>query len=229
MSLTGELLPQTSMRKAIARRMSDSKREAPHFYASTEIEFAAASELVAEESARTGRRITATAALVRACVVALRECPRLNSVWTDDGLLQVDAINLGVAIALDDGLIAPALLAAESRDLADTAAAIDELATRARSGKLRAPEVSDATFTLSNLGMFEVSSFSAIVTPPQVAILATGRTIPRAIPDGAGVRVAPMLTATLSVDHRALDGADAGRFLGALKDALERPRDALLA
>ena len=229
MSLTGTLLPQTPMRKAIARRMSDSKREAPHFYASTEIEMDEAGALVAEESDRAGRRITATAALVRACVLALRESPRVNSVWTDEGLLQAEDVNIGVAVALDDGLIAPALLAADRLDLQATAAALDDLADRARTGKLRASEVSDATFTLSNLGMFQVSAFAAIVTPPQVAILATGRSMPRVLPGETGPRVVSVMTATLSADHRALDGADAARFLGTLKETLERPRGTLTA
>src|SRR4051794_3596881 len=159
MTVAGTLVPQTRMRKAIARRMSDSKRDAPHFYVSTEIEMDAVSALVAEESERAGSRITATAALVRACVVALRENPRLNSIWTEEGLLQSEDINPGVAIALDEGLIAPALVGADGLDLQATAAALDDLAARARNGKLTAAEVSDATFTLSNLGMFQVSAF----------------------------------------------------------------------
>ena len=227
MSLSGELVSQTPMRKAIARRMSDSKRDAPHFYASVEVEMDAASALVVEKTGLSGRRVTATAALVRACAVALRECPRLNSVWTDDGLLQVEEINIGVAIALDEGLIAPALLAVDRLDIVETAVALDDLAARARTGKLRAAEVSDASFTLSNLGMFQVSSFSAIVTPPQVAILATGRSQSRVLPGNAEPRIASVMTATISVDHRALDGADAARFLGAFKHALEDPREAL--
>jgi len=227
MSLTGELIPQTPMRKAVARRMSDSKREVPHFYASTEVEMDAVGAFIAEESDRVGRRITTTSALIHACVAALRSNPRVNSIWTDEGLLQVQQINVGVAIALDDGLIAPALLEADQLDLAGTAAALDDLVERAHTGRLRASELSDATFTLSNLGMFDVSVFSAIVTPPQVAILATGRALARVVPDGSRPRVATVLTPTLSVDHRALDGADAARFLGVLKQTLERPNRAL--
>ena len=227
MSLRGNLVPQTRMRKAIARRMSDSKRDAPHFYVSTEIEMDTVSALVADESERAGSRITATAALVRACVVALRENPRVNSVWTDEGLLQSEEINPGVAIALEEGLIAPALLAADRLDLQATAAALGDLATRTRNGKLSAAEVSDATFTLSNLGMFDVSSFTAIVTPPQIAILATGRSIPRVVPNGTGSRVASIMTATLSADHRAVDGADAARFLETFKQTLEKPNEIL--
>lgn len=223
MTVTGELIPQTPMRKAIARRMSDSKREAPHFYASTEIEMDAAATFVAEESNRTGHRITTTAALTRASVAALRNCPRVNCIWTDKGLLQVQQVNVGIAIAVDDGLIAPALLEADQLDLAGIATALDDLVERARIGKLRASEMSDATFTISNLGMFDISAFSAIVTPPQVAILAAGRAVARLVPGDSGPRVASVLTATLSVDHRALDGVDAARFLASFKQTLERP------
>jgi pyruvate dehydrogenase E2 component (dihydrolipoamide acetyltransferase) len=213
------------MRQAIARRMTESKQQAPHFYVSTEIEMDAVSALIARENAQSpDARVTATAALVQACAAALRAHPQLNRVWTADGLLETDEINVGVAIALDDGLIAPALLGAGDLDLRETAGALRDLVERARAKKLKPAELSDATFTLSNLGMFDVSAFTAIVTPPQVAILATGRGIPRLVPDDDGsVRTATVLTATLSADHRALDGADAAVFLGTLKRSLEEP------
>src|SRR5262249_7034275 len=146
-----------------------------------------------------------------------------NSVWTDDGLLEADEINLGIAIALEDGLLAPALLGAADLGVAETAAALSDLTDRARSGRLRPRELSDATFTLSNLGMFEVSAFTAIVTPPQVAILATARPIERLRAGGA----APVMTVTLSADHRAVDGADAARFVGTFKQAIEDPESLL--
>jgi pyruvate dehydrogenase E2 component (dihydrolipoamide acetyltransferase) len=213
------------MRKAIARRMTESKQQAPHFYVATEIEMDAVSELVADANAREPEvRVTATAALVQACAAALRAHPQVNRVWTEDGLLETDDVNVGVAIALDEGLIAPALLGAGDFDLRETAIALRDLVERARTKKLKPAELSDATFTLSNLGMFDVSAFTAIVTPPQVAILATGRSIPRLLPDGdGGARTASVLTATLSADHRALDGAEAATFLGTLKSSLERP------
>jgi pyruvate dehydrogenase E2 component (dihydrolipoamide acetyltransferase) len=213
------------MRKAIARRMTESKQQAPHFYVATEIEMDAVTELVADANASDPKvRVTATAALVQACAAALRAHPQVNRVWTADGLLETDEINVGVAIALDEGLIAPALLGAGDLDLRETAVALRDLVERARTKKLKPSELSDATFTLSNLGMFDVSAFTAIVTPPQVAILATGRSMPRLVPDGdGGARTAAVLTATLSADHRALDGADAAAFLGTLKSSLERP------
>lgn len=223
MSLEGTVVPTTPMRAAIARRMTESKQQAPHFYVSTEIEMDAAVEALSGVGAEEGVRVTATSALVRACAIALARHPRANSVWTAEGLLQADEIHVGVAVALEDGLIAPALLGAGRLDLVQTAAALTDLVARARAKKLRPPELSDATFTLSNLGMFDVSSFSAIVTPPQVAILATGRSIPRVLPADGGTRTASVMTATLSVDHRALDGADAAAFLETFKSVLEAP------
>jgi pyruvate dehydrogenase E2 component (dihydrolipoamide acetyltransferase) len=212
------------MRKAIARRMTESKQQAPHFYVATEIEMDAVTALIAGENARNpDSRVTATAALVQACAAALRAHPQVNRIWTDEGLLEVDEINVGVAIALEEGLIAPALLGAGGLDLRETARALRDLIERARAKKLKPAELNDATFTLSNLGMFDVSSFTAIITPPQVAILAAGRSVQRLVPDDGGMRTASVLTATLSVDHRALDGADAAVFLGSLKSSLERP------
>jgi pyruvate dehydrogenase E2 component (dihydrolipoamide acetyltransferase) len=136
----------------------------------------------------------------------------------------VDPINIGVAIALDDGLIAPALLDCGHLDTGTIGAMLRDLVERTRAGKLRAPEISEATFTLSNLGMFDVTQFTAIITPPQVAILATGRTEERAVVEDGKVVVGRRMTATISADHRALDGAAAARFLATLGTTLKSPQ-----
>jgi pyruvate dehydrogenase E2 component (dihydrolipoamide acetyltransferase) len=214
------------MRAAIARRMVDSKREAPHFYVETEVSMTAALDFVTVTRSRGGEaspRITVTALLARACAVALGSNPRLNAVWSERGLEQVDSVNLGVAVALDDGLIAPALLGANALTLAELAEALSDLVARARAKRLRAPELSEGTFTLSNLGMFDVSQFTAIVVPPQVAILATGRTIERPVVLDGQIVASPMMAATVSADHRALDGADVAVFLESFKSLLEAP------
>jgi pyruvate dehydrogenase E2 component (dihydrolipoamide acetyltransferase) len=222
--MDGRLVEQTRMRAGVGRRMTESKQQVPHFYVQTEVRVDALRARLAELKESAGDvRVTMTVALVRACVATLREHPKFNAVWTPEGLLEADEINVGIAIALDDGLLAPALLAADGLGVAGTASALTDLAERARTGKLRPRELSDGTFTLSNLGMFEVSAFTAIVTPPQVAILATARPLERLTRDGP----AGLLTATLSADHRALDGADAARFLGTFKQAIENP-DSLL-
>ena len=230
--MEGRLVEQTRMRAGIARRMVESKQQAPHFYVQTEVAVDGVQSRLAELNAHANGgspRTTMTAALVRACVAALRGHPRLNAVWTRDGLLEASEINIGIAIALDDGLVAPALLGAERLAAAETAAALRDLAERARAGRLRPAELSEATFTLSNLGMFDVTAFTAIVTPPQVAILATARPVERWITvDGEPARRS-LLTATLSADHRALDGVDAARFLETFKQALEDASSLLAA
>ena len=213
------------MRAAIARRMVQSKQQAPHFYVSTEIEMdglAAAAER--HNAGREGSdRVTLTAYLIRAVAMALAENPEFNAVWNGETLERWDAINVGVAIAVGDGLIAPALLDCGPRDVDDLAAGLADLTARTRAGRLKAAEMTDATFTLSNLGMFEVSGFTAIVTPPQVAILATGRAYERPVVRGGEIVVRKIMQATISADHRAVDGAGAARFLGTLKGFIEAP------
>ncbi len=202
--------------------MAASKRDAPHFYTSTELEMDAAVTHVKTVSATAeGVRVTITALLIRACAVALQEHPRLNAVWGADGLSLSTEINIGVAIALDDALVAPAVLGCERLEITATAAALQDLVERARHGKLRGREMTGGTFTLSNLGMFEVSQFTPIVVPPQVAILGTGKIsrLPR-YADGEIV-ARQLMTVTVSADHRAVDGADVARFLGTLKARIE--------
>ncbi len=221
--MDGTLIEPTRMRAAIARRMSESKRQAPHFYVQTEV---AMDGLLAELD-RPDAHVTVTAGLARACVEALCAHPAFNSVWTADGLLQADEVNLGVAIALEGGLVAPALIDADRLDLLALAAALRDLVERARANRLRPVEISDATFTLTNLGMFGVTAFTPIVTPPQIAILATARPVERwSMRDGEPTRQA-LMTATLSADHSAVDGVDAAKFLETFKAAVENPESLL--
>jgi pyruvate dehydrogenase E2 component (dihydrolipoamide acetyltransferase) len=231
------LVPLTPMRAAIARRMSQSKRDAPHIYLTTAIELDALLARLAapaptdigdaRDAALAGHAVSArpsvTAALVRAVTLALGDEPSLNAHWTEAGPVRHKAVNLGIAIALDGGLIAPALLGADRLDMPALTVALADLVNRARAGKLRASEVSDATFTLSNLGMYPILEFAAIINPPQVAILAVGRAEPQARVAGGEVVVRSVLHATLSADHRAVDGAIGARFLGRLKELLETP------
>jgi pyruvate dehydrogenase E2 component (dihydrolipoamide acetyltransferase) len=225
MALDTELVAVTPMRAAIARRMQASKQEVPHFYVSADLRMNAALEEVdalnGADGART--RVTLSALLVRACALALREHPRFNAVWTSDGLALAEQVNVSVAVALDGGLVGPAVLNADTLDVRSTAEALSQLVGRARLGKLRGAEITDGTFTVSNLGMFDVSAFAAIVTPPQVAALAVGKVEKRAVWHDDRFLPASVMTATLSSDHRALDGADAARFLATLQELLAAP------
>jgi pyruvate dehydrogenase E2 component (dihydrolipoamide acetyltransferase) len=215
----------TPMRAAISRRMVESKSKSPHFYVSTDIEMEAvtAANNTLNEGKSGDDRVTITAWLVRALAQSLAAAPALNAVWNGETLERVDQINIGIAIAIPDGLIAPALLDCGSKDLATISSELRDLVTRTKANKLKPAEFADATFTLSNLGSFPVTQFTAIVTPPQVAILATGRSEQRAVVRHGAVVARQMLTATLSADHRAVDGALVAAFLGDLKSKLETP------
>jgi len=216
---------QSPMRRAIARRMTESKQQVPHFYLSTEIEMDALLDLVdaTNEARAREERLTVTAFLLRAVALTLAEHPAFNAAWNGDTVERWDAINIGVAIALDAGLIAPALLDCRERGVVDLARGLGDLVARTRAGKLRAAEIGEGTFTLSNLGMFDVTAFTAIITPPQVAILATARTVERAVVRDGAVTTRRIMSATLSSDHRVVDGVGAARFLGTLKALLEAP------
>jgi pyruvate dehydrogenase E2 component (dihydrolipoyllysine-residue acetyltransferase) len=213
----------TPMRRAIGRRMAASKQQAPHFYLNAEVELDAAVAHVERLKAASGEKVSLTALLLRACVVALGEHPGLNAIWQEDELMLADEPNVGVAVALDAGLVAPAVFARDATDVLGAARALADVVARARAGKLRGGEMTEATFTLSNLGTFEVTSFIPIVTPPQVAILGVGKLlrVPREVDGGIAWRSAA--TVTLSADHRAVDGADVARFLGTLKSIVEAP------
>jgi pyruvate dehydrogenase E2 component (dihydrolipoamide acetyltransferase) len=215
------------MRNAIARRMSQSKQQAPHFYVSCEIAMDAAIEAISELNADSSSdlRVTQTAVMLKAVALTLADEPEFNAHWIDDGHELIDEINIGVAIDIPAGLIAPAIVDCGNLDVPGFSTRLRDLANRAKSGKLRGPEMNDATFTLSNLGMFDVSSFTAIVTPPQVAILATGRSVATPRVANGEIEIQTVMTATLSSDHRAVDGVGAARFLGKLKQRLELPAD----
>jgi pyruvate dehydrogenase E2 component (dihydrolipoamide acetyltransferase) len=216
----------TRMRAAIARRMAESKQQAPHFYVTAEVEMDPVLEAAARlnEGRQREERISVTAFLIRALAEVLPRHPLFNAVWREDGVLErVDAVNIGVAVAVDDGLIAPALLDCSGRSLEEIRTALGDLVERTRSGRLRAAEISEATFTLSNLGMYDVTAFTAIISPPQVAILATAKTEPRAVVRDGEIVVRQMMDATLSADHRAVDGAAAAELLVDLKEVLASP------
>jgi pyruvate dehydrogenase E2 component (dihydrolipoamide acetyltransferase) len=213
------------MRRTIAERMQSSWQTIPHITFTAEIDMSRAIAMRALLNTRPeagGGSISMTAVLVKACAAALREHPILNSYFREGEILVMPEVNIGIAVALEQGLIVPVVRRADAKSLAEIAREVNELSRRARENKLRPEDVVDGTFTLSNLGMFGVDQFTAIINPPQVAILATGRIAKRYVMneiDGPTWR--PVMAATLSADHRATDGATAARYLATLRGILE--------
>jgi pyruvate dehydrogenase E2 component (dihydrolipoamide acetyltransferase) len=203
--------------------MSASWTTAPHFYLLREVN---ASRLMAwreQAQKRAAEKITYTDLLVRIVATALRGHPRVNSSWNEGSIRRNDEINIGVAVAIDDGLIVPVIHRADTLTLTAIAARRSDLVTRAQTGKLRLEDIQGGTFTISNLGMYGVDVFNAIVNPPQAAILAVGRIVERVVAVNGQPSVQPMLFLSLSCDHRVVDGARGARFLDAVAGLIEEP------
>ena len=224
------VIPLSRTRRQIARVTARSKQEIPHFYVSTEIDMSQAMEMRRQLNTRLDddSRVSVNDLVVKASVDALQQYPSFNASYSDDGIVMHDTVNVGLAIAQDDGLLVPALLDCAGKSLVELATASKDLARRAGSGALHAQEYAGATFAISNMGMFGVSSFVAIIQPPQSAILAVGSVAKQAVVRDGGVVAADMMTATLSADHRVVDGADGARFVGEIKHILENPFSLLL-
>lgn len=217
--------PLQGMRRTIAERMQSSWQSIPHISFALDIDMSRAiamrQDLIARYRAEQPR-ISITAVLIKACAAALRQHPLLNSYFREDEILTLPEVNIGFAVALEQGLIVPVIHQADEKNLAQIGSEVSDLSKRARAGSLHPRNVADGTFTLSNLGMFSVDQFTAIINPPQVAILAVGRTADRFVPDEDKSPVLrPMMTVTLSADHRVVDGAEAARFLTTLQGILE--------
>ncbi len=222
---TGRVEPFSRMRATIAKRMADSMREAPHFYVTTEIDMSEAVRLRTslKLSDRVSADVTYTHLLVKAVAVALGRHPRVNASFSGNGRELKDEINVGIAVALDDGLIVPVLHGCQAMSLLDTAAQANGLVERARTGKPTTQDLSGGTFTISNLGMYPVEHFTAVINPPQAAILATSAIKERPTVRDGQVVISRTMMATLSCDHRVLDGATGAQFLEELKNLLENP------
>ena len=218
------------MRQTIARVTSDSKSSAPHFYVTAEIDMGKAMALrrdVNDES-DPENRVSVNDLMVKACALALAKHPKFNSFFRGDHLEVHGAMNIGIAIALESGLILPGVSNCESKSLLQVAAATKDLISRANSGTLRNEEYSSTTFSISNMGMFDVESFTAIIYPPHAAILAVGSVKQQPVVRDGELAVGTMMKATLSTDHRVADGAEAAQFLMEIKRVLENPVSLLL-
>ena len=219
------LVPLTRMRQQIARVTVGSKTTIPHFYVTTDIDMTEAMLLRREinQSLEGDVRVSVNDLVIKACVHTIRSYPKFNSSYTDEGIRMHESINIGMAIADDDGLIMPAILDCEGKSLTEISAASKDLARRSQSGTLQAEEYTGGTFSISNMGMFDVTSFVAIIQPPQSAVLAIGTVQKRPVVQGDSVVVREIMSATLSVDHRVSDGAEGAQFIVQLKEYLEHP------
>ena len=219
-----EDVPLSQIRAVIARRMVLSKAPVPHFYVTSEIAMDRAWELREQLNALDGQpKISVNDLVIRACALALLKHPGVNASLQGDAVRVYHRAHIGIAVALDDGLITPVLRDCHAKSLAQLALEARDLAERARSRKLRAQEMSGATFSISNLGMLDVTEFSAIINPPEGAILAVGSVRRVPVVDDAGLGVGRRMMLTLSCDHRVMDGAMGARFLQDVKRLLEEP------
>jgi pyruvate dehydrogenase E2 component (dihydrolipoamide acetyltransferase) len=221
----GATVPLNRMRKTIARRMTESKATAPHFYITVEINMDDAMKMREQLNslAPETERISVNDMIVAAAARTLARFPTLNASYREGNLEMHSQVNIGIAVALEDGLIPPVVRDADKKTLKRIAAESRALTERARTNKLRSDDLGGGTFTVSNLGMFDVDEFIAIINPPEAAILAVGAVTRRPVAAAGEVRIAFLMKTTLSVDHRVADGAQAGRFMQEIKKLLENP------
>lgn len=217
--------PLTRMRAAIARNMAEAKRSQPHYYLAVDVDMTEAMAFRAHANLvlAAARRVSVNDLLVKACAAALARHPRFNAAFTDDGIQYHARIDVNIGVALDEGLIAPALLDAGNRSLPDIAEASKALVERARAGRLRAEEYAGGTFTITNLGAYGIDALTGVINAGQAAILGAGAVAERpAVVDGA-LAVRQLMTLALSADHRVTDGAEGARFLADVRALLESP------
>jgi pyruvate dehydrogenase E2 component (dihydrolipoamide acetyltransferase) len=220
-----EQVALTSIRRISAQRLTESAAT-PHFYLTSVVNaepLLAVRTQLNEQLSDSGAKVSVTDLLVRACAVALKTHPQVNASWGGDHLVRHARINIGVAVALEDGLIVPVIRDADRKRLSEIAAEAHALAQRARAGKLTPDEFSHGTFTISNLGMFGIDHFTAVINPPEAAILAVGAAREEAVVRDGQLVVGTTMKLTLSIDHRVLDGATAAGFLQDLVGLVERP------
>jgi pyruvate dehydrogenase E2 component (dihydrolipoamide acetyltransferase) len=226
-------VPHSTMRKVIAKRLSESKRDIPHYYLTIDCNLDAVLELRAKLNARSPEgagafKLSINDFLIRAVALALKAYPEANSAWTDDALRLFKTVDVAVAVATPNGLITPVVRNADAKGLAAIAGEVRDLALRARDGKLKPEDYQGGTFTVSNLGMYGIREFSAIINPPQSCLLAVGAAEKRPIVKDGALAVATMATCTLSADHRSVDGAKGAEFLAIFKRLVEDPLTMML-
>jgi len=225
-----ERIENSMMRKAIARRLIESKQTVPHFYLTIDVAMDRLMDLRAQlnEAADGTFKLSVNDFIIKAVSRALVDVPAANASWTDSHTLQHKHTHISVAVAIEGGLITPVIRFAEQKGIVDISSEVKELATRAREGGLKPEEYTGGTFSISNLGMYGIQQFAAIINPPEGAILAVGATGDRAVVENGEVTMKKMMSLTLSCDHRVVDGAIGAEFLAALKKHIETPASVLI-
>ena len=220
---TYEDLPVSQMRKAIARRLGESKFGAPHFYLTIEIDMAKIIKLRRQLNEAAPTKISFNDLVVKACASALNQHPEVNVSWMGDAIRRYKNVHIGVAVAVDEGLLVPVIRHADLKTLSQINVEVKALAAKARERKLQPDEMSGNTFTISNLGMLDIEEFTAILNPPDACILAVGAIIEKPVVKNGKIKIGSRMKVTMSCDHRVVDGATGAKFLQTLKGILEEP------
>jgi pyruvate dehydrogenase E2 component (dihydrolipoamide acetyltransferase) len=224
-------IAHTAIRKVIARRMLESKQTVPHFYLTVEFEIdelLKARQAINDVARKQGAKVSVNDMIIKGCSKALRDHPDCNASWTEEEMIQYGAVDISVAVATERGLITPIIRNADVKGVAQISIEMKDLAARAKTGKLKLEEFQGGTFTISNLGMFGVKDFGAIINTPQAMILAVGAAEERVVVRGGEMVIRNMMSCTLAVDHRVVDGALGAQFLQTLKAYIERPASMLV-
>ncbi len=216
-------IPNSGMRKTIAKRLTESKQQVPHFYLTVDCAIDALLALRKSVNQLKTSKVSVNDCIIRAVALALQQVPAANASWGDDAITLYSASDISVAVATPGGLITPIVRQAEDKSILQISAEMKDLAGRAREGKLRPDEYQGGGFTISNLGMFGIREFAAIINPPQACILAVGAGEQRPVVKDGQIGIATVMTCTLSIDHRAVDGAVGAEFLAAFKTLIENP------
>ncbi len=223
-----EVIPLTTMRRTIAQRLAQSFHDAPHFNLCMEVDMTAAKDLLGNAVSQKGEgrlevKLSLNDLFIKAVAVTLRDYPLLNARWKGDQVEVLRDINIGLAVALDTGLIVPAMEKADQKRLWQIAKERIDLVERARQGRLTLPELERGTFTVSNLGMYDITFFTSILNPPQTGILSIGKTVDRPVVREGAIVIRPIVQMSLAIDHRVVDGAVGAKFMQDLKQGLEKP------
>tara|TARA_B100002019_G_scaffold3902_1_gene3238 strand:+ start:253 stop:1884 length:1632 start_codon:yes stop_codon:yes gene_type:complete len=221
-------IPNSQMRKTIAKRLSQSKFSAPHYYLTVEFDVDNLISFRTQINSTGNYKISFNDLIIKASALALKDHPEVNSMWTDDKIVKFDHIHIGVAIAVEDGLIVPVIKFADDQKIQSISDTVKDFAKRANEKKLNPTEIEGSTFTISNLGMFGIKEFTSIINQPNSAILSVGAIITKPVVKNNKISIGNTMTLTLACDHRSVDGANGSKFLQTLKNYIENPAIMLL-